>query len=187
MKITDTPASDFQNIISCKISTPIGHLIAVANKKGIQKLTFEDQFTADTKTCEKEESPSLYDSSNPMSAFFYQLESEILNYFEGALQHFSTPCDLQGTEFQVAVWKALLKIPYGSTISYQFLAKEIGSIQSVRAVAAANAKNPVLLLIPCHRVIGANGKLIGYSGGLTRKDWLLAHELRNHGQQRLFY
>ena len=82
----------------------------------------------------------------------------------------------KGTDFQKKVWKALLKIPYGKTISYLDLSKRLGDVKAIRAVAAANGKNPLWIVIPCHRVIGSDGSLTGYAGGLHRKKWLLNHE-----------
>jgi len=93
----------------------------------------------------------------------------------------------EGTDFQKAVWQQLAAIPYGQTASYGDIARALGNPQAVRAVGAANGQNPISIIIPCHRVIGSNGKLTGYGGGLWRKEWLLEHEGRLAGQQiRLF-
>jgi methylated-DNA-[protein]-cysteine S-methyltransferase len=97
-------------------------------------------------------------------------------YFQGRLSEFDVPLALQGTPFQQGVWQQLLAIPFGLTTSYQDVADAIGKPKAVRAVGAANGRNPVSIIVPCHRVIGSNGKLVGYGGGLWRKEWLLRHE-----------
>lgn len=107
---------------------------------------------------------------------FAQARKELADYFAGTLTSFSTPVRAAGTPFQERVWAALMEIPYGETWSYGQLAAHIGNPDASRAVGLANGRNPVSILIPCHRVIGANGKLTGYGGGLDRKETLLALE-----------
>jgi len=102
----------------------------------------------------------------------YQLKE----YFEGKRTVFELQLNPQGTDFQKRVWDALLDIPYGKTISYFELSKTLGDVKAIRAVAAANGKNPLWIVVPCHRVIGSDGSLTGYAGGLHRKKWLLDHE-----------
>ncbi|MBD0850427.1 methylated-DNA--[protein]-cysteine S-methyltransferase [Maribacter arenosus] len=97
-------------------------------------------------------------------------------YFDGRRQTFSLNLNPTGTEFQKRVWVALQEIPYGKTVSYLQLSKTLGDVKAIRAVASANGKNPLWIVIPCHRVIGSDGSLIGYAGGLHRKKWLLNHE-----------
>lgn len=97
-------------------------------------------------------------------------------YFDGKRQSFSLSLNPQGTDFQKKVWDALVDIPFGKTISYLELSKTLGDVKAIRAVAAANGKNPLWIVIPCHRVIGSDGSLTGYAGGLHRKKWLLNHE-----------
>jgi methylated-DNA-[protein]-cysteine S-methyltransferase len=97
-------------------------------------------------------------------------------YFAGELTEFDLPMKMIGTEFQKTVWRELLNIPFGVTISYGELADRVGNPNASRAVGAANGRNPISIIVPCHRVIGSNGKLTGYGGGLERKEWLLAHE-----------
>ncbi len=106
----------------------------------------------------------------------HQAIEEMQQYLAGELTQFTCPLDLYGTIFQREVWNALLHIPYGETRTYQEIARVIGHPQAVRAVGAANGANPIALIIPCHRVIGSNGSLTGYGGGLPLKAWLLAHE-----------
>ena len=103
-------------------------------------------------------------------------KQELEAYFKGELKIFLSKLNPKGTDFQLKVWKALQEIPYGKSISYTDLAIRIGDIQSVRAVGLANAKNPIAIMIPCHRVIGKNGDLVGYAGGIDRKKYLLQQE-----------
>jgi methylated-DNA-[protein]-cysteine S-methyltransferase len=109
-------------------------------------------------------------------AAFRAAREQLEGYFAGELQVFDLPLALRGTEFQQRVWTALRQIPYGTTISYLELARRTGNPQAVRAVGAANGRNPISIIVPCHRVIGADGSLTGFGGGLERKDWLLRHE-----------
>lgn len=106
---------------------------------------------------------------------YYELDE----YFKGTRKEFTFPYHYAGTDFQNSVWKALCSIPYAKTGSYRDIAVSIGNEKAVRAVGAANGKNPISIAVPCHRVIGANGKLTGYGGGLWRKEWLLAHEKKH--------
>ncbi|KGO87501.1 methylated-DNA--[protein]-cysteine S-methyltransferase [Flavobacterium suncheonense] len=101
---------------------------------------------------------------------------QLQEYFEGKRTTFNFPINPKGTEFQQKVWKALLEIPYGKTTSYLELSKKLGDVKAIRAVASANGKNPLWIVVPCHRVIGSDGSLTGYAGGLWRKKWLLEHE-----------
>ncbi len=102
----------------------------------------------------------------------YQLQE----YFKGARKEFQLTLNPHGTDFQKRVWEELMNIPFGKTSSYLELSKKLGDVKAIRAVAAANGKNPLWIVVPCHRVIGSNGDLIGYAGGLHRKKWLLEHE-----------
>lgn len=110
---------------------------------------------------------------------------QLNEYFCGTREQFSLKLNPQGTNFQKKVWKQLELIPYGKTISYLELSKQLGDIKAIRAVANANGKNPLWIIVPCHRVIGSNGSLTGYAGGLQRKKWLLEHE-SPFKQQTLF-
>lgn len=105
-----------------------------------------------------------------------QCIAELEEYFFTGRKFFTVELDLRGTDFQKKVWNELLTIPYGTTISYQALAIRIGNIKSIRAVGLANGQNPIAIIVPCHRVIGKSGELIGYGGGLENKEWLLYHE-----------
>lgn len=101
---------------------------------------------------------------------------QLKEYFEGKRTDFNFEINPKGTDFQQKVWKALLEIPYGKTTSYLELSKKLGDVKAIRAVASANGKNPLWIVVPCHRVIGTDGSLTGYAGGLWRKKWLLDHE-----------
>ncbi len=106
-------------------------------------------------------------------------------YFDKRRKVFNLQLNPTGTDFQKKVWEVLLKIPHGKTVSYLELSKQLGDVKAIRAVAAANGKNPLWIVVPCHRVIGSDGSLTGYAGGLWRKQWLLEHE-SNLQQQKLF-
>ena len=110
---------------------------------------------------------------------------QLREYFEGTRRSFSLVLNPTGTDFQKKVWTALTEIPFGRTVSYLELSKTLGDVKAIRAVAAANGKNPLWIVVPCHRVIGSDGSLVGYAGGLSRKKWLLNHESPTK-QQSLF-
>ncbi len=115
---------------------------------------------------------------------------ELSQYFNGELQNFSIPTEPDGTEFQKRVWSELTKIPYGKTISYLKLSRQLGNERSIRAVARASGENKIPIIIPCHRVIGSDKSLAGYSGGVWRKKWLIEHEaavINNEKQLNLFF
>lgn len=105
-----------------------------------------------------------------------QAVTQLNEYFEGKRKEFTFLINPQGTEFQQKVWQELLNIPFGKTMSYLDLSKKLGDVKAIRAVASANGKNPLWIVVPCHRVIGTDGSLTGYAGGLWRKKWLLEHE-----------
>jgi methylated-DNA-[protein]-cysteine S-methyltransferase len=125
--------------------------------------------------------------SNGIRAEIPQAVRDCINqfeeYFNGDRREFSVRLEPEGTEFQKRVWRQLSTIPYGTTTTYLDIAKAVGNEKAVRAVGAANGQNPISIIVPCHRVIGSDGKLTGYGGGLWRKEWLLKHEGGLHGQQ----
>ena len=145
----------------CIIKSPLGFTKIVGDEAGITSvivLNFEEKIT----------------DSIPEA-----LENCIIQlneYFEGSRTQFNLKLNPIGTDFQKQVWKQLEQIPYGKTISYLELSKQLGDVKAIRAVANANGKNPLWIVIPCHRVIGSDGSLTGYAGGLQRKKWLLEHE-----------
>lgn len=116
---------------------------------------------------------------------FKQAVIELEEYFSGNRKEFTFKLNPTGTDFQKKVWQELLKIPFGKTTSYLDLSKKLGDVKAIRAVASANGKNPLWIVVPCHRVIGSDGSLTGYAGGLWRKQWLLEHE-KGEKQQTLF-
>jgi methylated-DNA-[protein]-cysteine S-methyltransferase len=115
------------------------------------------------------------------SAIVENTKAQLTEYFEGKRKQFDLPLEYSGTEFQLKVWEALTRIPFGKTMSYGQLAHLLGAKELVRAVGNANRKNPIGIIVPCHRIIGSQGSLVGYAGGLWRKQWLLEHE----GSQQL--
>ncbi|MEO7261956.1 MAG: methylated-DNA--[protein]-cysteine S-methyltransferase [Jatrophihabitantaceae bacterium] len=112
---------------------------------------------------------------------FAEARTQLKEYFAGQREEFDLPLHAPGTAFQHAVWQALRRIRYGSTMTYREVAEEIGNPKAVRAVGSANSRNPISIIVPCHRVLGSDGKLIGYAGGFHAKRWLLDHELRTVG------
>ncbi|MFV0529879.1 MAG: methylated-DNA--[protein]-cysteine S-methyltransferase [Flavobacteriales bacterium] len=112
------------------------------------------------------------------TTLFHQVKKELNTYFEGTLKEFKTPIELIGTDFQKKVWKSLLTIPYGETSTYSEQSLKTGDIKAIRAVASANGSNPISIIVPCHRIIGKNGSLTGYRGGLKNKKFLLDHEAK---------
>ena len=117
----------------------------------------------------------------------HQCTEELIEFFHGSRRNFDIPVHQEGTEFQAKVWGELLEIPYGKTISYMDLAKRLGDPKVIRAAASTNGKNKIAIIVPCPRVIGTDRSLVGYSGGMWRKKWLLQHEFKiAHGVQTLF-
>ena len=155
---------------TCIINSPLGFLKILGNEDGIISVTIlnsEEKIT-DIIPIELEE-----------------CVIQLNEYFEGTRKTFNLNLNANGTDFQKRVWKQLEEIPYGKTISYLELSKQLGDIKAIRAVANANGKNPLWIIVPCHRVIGSDGSLTGYAGGLQRKQWLLEHE-SPYKQQSLF-
>ncbi len=168
--------SKTQKIIDLKrIETPIGTMYAAATEAGICMLEFTDRKMLETefKDLAKSLNATIIQGENP---HFKTLEKELLEYFAGNRTEFTVPLSPVGTEFQKSVWKILLKIPYGETWNYRKQAEVLGDVKKVRAVANANGMNKISILIPCHRVIGSNGTLTGYGGGIWRKQKLLELE-----------
>lgn len=127
---------------------------------------------------EQRHRPDLPAGCEPNDRAFRPVREQLKAYFAGELQKFELALGGEGSDFQKRVWQALCKIPFGATESYGGLAKRIGNANASRAVGLANGKNPIGIIVPCHRVVGANGSLTGYGGGLERKQWLLEHERR---------
>lgn len=115
-------------------------------------------------------------SSQKIPDYLKETTQQLLEYFDGKRTDFDLKLNPEGTDFQKKVWKELSKIPFGKTVSYLDIAKRLGDPKAIRAAASANGKNPLWIIVPCHRVIGSDGSLTGYAGGLWRKKWLLEHE-----------
>ncbi|NRR91538.1 methylated-DNA--[protein]-cysteine S-methyltransferase [Winogradskyella undariae] len=157
-------------MVSCIINSPLGYAKIIGDENGITQVSILNTEEQITDIIPHE----LEDCAN-----------QLQDYFEGTLKTFNLNLNPEGTEFQKKVWKLLVDIPLGKTISYLQLSKQLGDPKAIRAVANANGKNPLWIIVPCHRVIGSNGSLTGYAGGLHRKQWLLNHESENK-QQTLF-
>ncbi len=177
-KIVGSSPKDSKNkqvILMSRFGSPLGPLFACASVKGLCLLEFTDRRMLETelKDLQKRLNAVILVGENE---HIRQVKKELEQYFSGERKNFEVPLHTPGTDFQQSVWNSLLKIPFGATRSYQKVAAELGNPLAVRAVARANGSNRVAILIPCHRVIGKNGKLTGYGGGLERKRWLLEHE-----------
>lgn len=150
--------------------SPVGYLRLEADNDGLQWLLLNSPPVDEL---------AVIVPSHPILVLAHQ---QLQEYFSGLRQAFTVPLSMKGTEFQLAAWQALQTIPYGETASYKAVAEQIGRPKAMRAVGMANNRNPVAIIVPCHRVIGANGKLVGYGGGLDMKQWLLTHE-RQHAER----
>jgi len=161
------------------VKSPVGAIVAVSRDEALAALVFADHFRAELTRLEARFGDVAFAPAGKRG-FAARLASSLAAYLEGDVGALDAlPVDVEGTVFQVKVWKALRTIPAGETISYQELARRAGSPGAVRAAGNANGRNPVSLAIPCHRVIHADGTLGGYGGGVDRKRWLLEHE-RKH-------
>lgn len=164
-----------QVIDMTRLDTPLGPMLACAVQQGICLLEFTDRKMLETelKTLARMLNATIVQGNNP---HFDQLASELKEYFEGTRRTFTVPLFIPGTEFQQRVWTALQQIPYGSMRSYKQQATALGNLLAIRAVAMANGMNRISIIIPCHRVIGSNGEMTGYGGGIWRKQKLLTME-----------
>lgn len=168
------------------IESPLGKLVAGADPSGICFLEFIDDPDVSIDELRQGLKMDSYDFQFKASTFLDQLILELNEYFSGLRKSFTIPLSFLGTDFQKKVWNELLKIPFGSTISYQQQAIRLGNLAAIRAVAHANGTNKLAILVPCHRVIGSDGNLTGYAGGLWRKKFLLELEQSNSKQLKLF-
>ena len=159
-----------------KLKTPVGKMVLVADQKAIVMFGWEDFFAKEASN--KEQSKWGEMKPNSKNTIIAKAEKQLEEYFKGKRKSFDLPLAPEGTEFQKSVWRELSKISYGETISYGEQAKRIGKPKAMRAVGGANGKNPIAIIVPCHRVIGANGTLTGFGGGLKAKTYLLELESR---------
>ena len=150
--------------------TPIGIAKIIGDENGISSVFVIDE---------------EIELSAEIPAFLEECVLQLDEYFKGTRKVFSVKLNPQGTNFQKKVWNELLKVPFGKSRSYLEQSKKVGDVKAIRAVASANGKNPIWIIIPCHRIIGSNGSLTGYAGGIWRKKWLLNHE-SSSPQQSLF-
>lgn len=169
------PRQDGPPLVTAAIETPLGRMIAVASARGICILEFLERRTTPSaaRAFSRKLGAAVVAGSNP---HVDRLKAELEAYFAGALRRFGAPLDLRGTPFQRAVWRQLSRVPYGATVSYTELARRAGRRAAVRATGHANGRNPVSIVVPCHRVVGSDGALRGYGGGLWRKERLIALE-----------
>jgi methylated-DNA-[protein]-cysteine S-methyltransferase len=162
------------------VDSPIGHLYLSANDAGLTELSFLRK---------RSERRAVVARATAAQRIVREVERQLSQYFAGRRRDFDLPLAPAGTEFQLATWKELCEVPFGETISYGELARRIGRPRAVRAVGAANGANPISIIVPCHRVIGADGRLVGYGGGLPVKRALLrleGIELEEDRRKKLF-
>lgn len=150
--------------------SPIGTILLEAEDEQLTVVSFRDDV-------------ALTETGSTISFILKSAIQQLDEYFAGTSKQFELPLHPAGTAFQQKVWDQLIKIPYAETVTYLQMAKRLGNVKSIRAAASANGKNPIGIIIPCHRVVGADGKLTGYAGGLHRKQWLLEHEAKIAGKK----
>ena len=151
-----------------EMASPVGTLKLVAHETALVAVLWENENPKRVRLAEL-----VKQTDHPI---LLETQKQLTEYFSGKRQQFDLPLDFAGTEFQQKVWQALLSVPFGETRSYRDIAEQIGNVKAVRAVGAANGKNPISIIVPCHRVVGTNGKLVGFAGGLDNKDILLRLE-----------
>jgi methylated-DNA-[protein]-cysteine S-methyltransferase len=153
------------------LESPVGRIVLVSNDTHLKSLSF---------------SIEQGDEPEKLPEILLQTVHQLNEYFAGTRFQFDLELDPDGSSFQRMVWQELLKVPYGSTKSYREIALKTGSVLNTRAVGTANGKNPISIIVPCHRIIGSDGKMVGYAGGLERKKWLLLHESQHTKRLELF-
>ena len=153
------------------MESPVGRIVLVSNDTHLKSLSFINE---------------LIEEPDRLPEILLRTVHQLSEYFAGTRSVFDLDIDPDGSGFQKQVWQQLLKVPYGSTKSYREVAVSLGSSLNTRAVGTANGKNPIAIIVPCHRIIGSDGKMVGYAGGLDRKKWLLLHEAQHTKRQELF-
>ncbi len=156
-------------LVFIEMASPVGVLKLVATDQALVAVLWENENPKRVRLAELVE-----DKKHPI---LLETQKQLNEYFVGQRTQFDLPLDFEGTEFQKKIWQALLTIPFGETRSYKQIAEQVGNVKAVRAVGAANGRNPISIIAPCHRVVGANGKLVGFAGGLENKDILLKLEM----------
>lgn len=155
-------------LVETAFASPVGELTLVASDTGLVAVLWEDDDPARVRLDVREKRSD--------HAILAQARAQLAAYFDGTSQQFTVPLDFRGTDFQQKTWAALLTIPFGQTRNYAQIARAIGHPTASRAVGAANGRNPISIITPCHRVVGANGALTGFAGGMETKRWLLDFE-----------
>ncbi len=180
--LTETSASTVGRdpLGSAVVESPVGPLTVVASTRGVRAVLWPVDGEADRTKLPDDVVDDPADDA--IRANLADAAHQLEEYFEGSRTEFDVPLDPVGTEFQLDAWRALRTIAYGESVSYGEQAERLGDRNKARAVGAANGKNPISIIVPCHRVVGSNGSLTGFAGGVEIKRWLLAHEARISGQ-----
>lgn len=174
-----TSPNDNEALSTTTMPSPVGELTLVASERGLRAVLWQ---------AERDGRVAVGDTSGggpTADRILVDAVRELQEYFDGERTEFDLPLDPLGTEFQQQAWQVLRTIPYGRTISYGEQAERLGDRNKSRAVGAANGRNPISIIVPCHRVVGSTGKLTGFAGGIDNKAWLLEHEQDSAGQGRL--
>lgn len=161
---------DTSDLVRSTMASPVGELTLIASPRGLRAVLWPGEFDRFESVTHADDSTA--DAKEVLAAAIGQLEE----YFAGERRDFDLPLDPVGTDFQQSAWGELRKIPYGQTISYGEQARRLGDVRKSRAVGAANGRNPISIIVPCHRVVGSNGSLTGFAAGVEAKAWLLHHE-----------
>ncbi len=181
--MSTTRPVDAAPLHSATIDSPVGPLTVVASTAGVRAVLWPDDDAARVPGATPADSDSAVSAA--VRDTIEQVALQLAEYFDGVRTDFDVPLDPVGTEFQRAAWRALRQIPYGETVSYGEQAAQMGDRNKARAVGAANGRNPISIIVPCHRVVGSNGSLTGFAGGVETKQFLLDHERRVSGQTLL--
>jgi methylated-DNA-[protein]-cysteine S-methyltransferase len=169
-----------EGLASLTVDSPFGPLVVACSERGLTRVTLPNERPSNGRSAAGTlgADATTFARSGPASCHAAHAAAELWAYFAGTLHEFTVPLDLRGTPFQLAVWQAVLAVPFGETRSYAAIAAAIGRPDAVRAVGAANGANPAPVIVPCHRILGSDGSLTGYGGGLAMKRGLLEHERR---------
>ena len=169
------PLGDTAELSRLVVESPVGDLTLIASPRGLRAVLWPNEFVA-LRDDDAEFVPLAPQGDARAVTVLGQAQRELTEYFAGERRTFDVPLDPVGTKFQLAAWLELRRIPFGATISYGEQARRLGDVRKSRAVGAANGRNPISIIVPCHRVVGSNGKLVGFAAGLDAKAWLLNHE-----------
>jgi methylated-DNA-[protein]-cysteine S-methyltransferase len=164
------PLGDTRDLSRATMSSPVGELTLIASPRGLRAVLWPNELAEPT------ELPLAADGDPAAATVLRAAVLQLEQYFAGERREFDLPLDPVGTDFQLSAWLQLRRIPYGATISYGEQARRLGDVNKSRAVGAANGRNPISIIVPCHRVVGTNGALTGFAAGLDAKAWLLRHE-----------